>query len=823
MTFFDDLRFSLRLSRKAPGFTTVVVLTLALGIGANSALFSIVDAVLLRPLPYRDPGRLVMIRERSRQLGIEGQRVSPGNLPDWQSRNHVFEGMAFWPGWEGSDEFNLLGAGGTERIKGSYMSSGLFPLLGVRPVLGRTFTPDEDGHEGNRAAILSYGLWQRSFGGDPNIVGRSITVDSFNRLDYQVVGVMPRGFSFPEGCELWLPAGWMGIPMDRRASPWLDVIARLRPGVPLDRAQREISGIQRQIAEQFPALRASSEVKLTPLLDHIVGRARQTMVILLATVAFVLLIACTNVANLLLARGAARQQEIAVRNALGAGRARILRQLLSESLFISLLSGALGSVVAFWGVRLVQILGPRNISRLADAAVDFRVLGFTLLLSIITGVIFGLAPAWHLAQSDPADWLKDGGRAASGSARLGRWRNLLIICETAMAVTLLVGAGLMLRSLWRLDRIDPGFAAHGLVTAKLDLSSSRYSSSRRAGPNRPQIFTHQVLDRLTALPGVEAAGAAYALPPAAATLPVPFAIEGRTYRKPNEYPMVTMRAVTPGYFRAMAIPILRGRGFTSTDTELTPDVVIVNQTVARRYFPGEDPLGKRINLSVLVERGQNNRAEDWWNEIVGVAGDVKNAGLMSPSEPEVYKPDMQFAWHAAYVVIRTTVSPASIASMLRVEVGRLNPDTPITEVRTAEQILDDERAQPRFRGVLLGLFAALALALAAVGIYGVLSYAVSQRTKEIGIRLSLGASPRRIFWMVLRRGIGLALTGAAIGLAGAAASSRLLAAMLFEVSPFDPVSFVAVPSIVILVALLATLVPARRATRVDSLTALRFE
>jgi putative ABC transport system permease protein len=392
-----------------------------------------------------------------------------------------------------------------------------------------------------------------------------------------------------------------------------------------------------------------------------------------------------------------------------------------------------------------------------------------------------------------------------------------------LAVTLLVGAGLMVRTLWRLDRIDPGFDPHGLVTAKLDLSSGRYSNSRRAGPNRPQVLTHQQLERLSVLPGVEAAGAAYALPPFAATLPQTFAIEGRAYQKPNEYPSVTMRAVTPGYFRAMSIPILRGRGFTSDDTELTPDVVIISKTMARRYFSGEDPLGRRINLSVHVERGQNNGAEDWWNEIIGVAGDVKNAGLALPSEPEVYKPDMQFAWHGAYIVIRTTASPASIASMLRAEVGHLNPDTPINEVRTAGQILDDERAQPRFRGVLLGLFAALALALAAVGIYGVLSFAVSQRTKEIGIRLSLGAAPRQIFWMVLRRGIGLAVAGSAIGIAGAAATSRLLSAMLFEVSPLDPASFGTVPLIVILVAFLATFVPARRATRVDPLTALRFE
>ncbi len=611
--------------------------------------------------------------------------------------------------------------------------------------------------------------------------------------------------------------------MGRRTAPWLDVIARLRPGVSLDRAQREIGGIQRQIAEQHPALRAASDVKVVPLLDHIVGRARQTMIILLATVAFVLLIACTNVANLLLARGVARQQEMAVRNALGASRARILRQLLSESLFIALLGGALGSLFAFWGVRLVQILGPRDISRLGNATVDFRVLGFTLLLSLITGVIFGLAPAWQLAQSDPADWLKDGGRGAAGSARLGRWRNLLIVGETAMAVMLLVAAALMLRSLWGLERIDSGFEPRGLVTAKLDLSSGRYSNSRHAGPNRPQVFTHQVLERLSALPGVEAAGAAYALPPAAATLPMPFAIEGRAYQKPDEYPSVTVRAVTPGYFRAMSIPILRGRGFTSDDTELTPDVVIINQTMARRYFAGEDPLGKRINLSVHVERGQNNRVEAWWNEIAGIAGDVKNAGLASPSEPEVYKPDMQFAWHGAYLVIRTAASPSSVATLLRAEVGRLNPDTPITEVRTAEQILDDERAQPRFRGILLGLFAALALALASVGIYGVLSYAVSQRTQEIGIRLSLGAAPRQIFWMVLRRGINFVLVGATIGLAGAAASSRLLSAMLFEVSPLDLVSFVAVPSIVIMIALVATGLPALRATRVDPVSALRFE
>jgi putative ABC transport system permease protein len=824
MNFLGELRNAARLARKNPGFALLVVITLALGIGANSALFTVVDAVLLKPLPYREPDQLVVIWERNPQLGVEQQRVSPANFLDWQSQNHVFERLAFRPGWNGSEEFNLSNAGGTERIRGSYASSGLFPVLGVHPVLGRTFLPDEDRREGNRVAILSYSLWQRAFGGDPNILGRSITVDSFEKRDYQVVGVMPRAFSFPDKSELWLPAGWMGIPMDRRTSPWLEVIARLRPGISVDQARSELDGIQGQIARTFPNSRVSSHVQLVPLLDQAVGRVRPTLLILLGAVGFVLLIACSNVANLLLARSAARQHEIAVRSAVGASRMRIMRQLLSESLLLAVVSGILGILLASLGIRLLRVLGPQDIPRLARAAINARVLGFTVLLSLASSVIFGLAPAWHLAKSNLSEWLKDGGRTSAGSARLTQWRNLLIVGETALTIVLLIGAGLMVHSLWRLARVDPGFTSHGLVTVKLDLSSSRYSNSRRAGPNRPQIFTHQLLARLSSMPGVEASAAASSLPPTTGSLPQTFAIEGRSYHGPADLPTVTLRAVTPGYFHAMGIPILRGRAFTDSDTETAPEVVIINETVVRRYFAvGEDPIRKRIDLAAQQQRGRDGRIEPWWNEIIGVVGDVKNAGLAASSEPEAYKPDMQFAWHWAYLVMRTNTAPDAVVAALRTELRKMSPDTPISEVRTAEQILGDELAQPRFRSVLIVLFAVLALVLAAVGIYGVMSYAVSRRTNEIGIRLALGAQRSHIMWLVLSAAMKLVLAGALIGIAGAAAISRLFLVVLFEVSPLDPVTFAGIPFFLLTVALVATYIPARRATRVDPLTTLRFE
>jgi predicted permease len=815
-----DIRYTARLMRNDPGFTSLIILTLGLGIGANSALFSVVDAVLLKALPYRDPGKLVMIWERNPGLSVEKQRVSPGNLLDWQNRNHVFEGLAYWPAWTGSREFNLLGPGGPERLRGSYMSSGLFPVLGVRPALGRTFLPDDDRREGPATAILSYELWQRSFGADLNVLGRSLTIDSFDRRQYQVIGVMPRGFGFPDGCELWLPAGWMGIPMDRRAAAWLEVIARLRPSVSLERAQRELDGIQNQIAREYTDSRINPQVALVPLLDHAVGPARQTLLILLGTVAFVLLIACTNVASLLLARGAARQHELAVRSAVGASRARILRQLLSESLVLGLLGGAFGVLLAFWGVRLLWVFGPQDIPRLAQASIDMRALGFTLSLSLMAGALCGLAPAWQLSRYNLGAWLKEGNSA--GSRRLGVWRDFLIVGETALAMVLLVGAGLMVHSLWRLEQVDPGFRPHGLVTANLDLSSSRYSNSGRPGPNRPQVFTRRLLEQIRSLPGVDATAAASGLPPTAASLPETFAIDGRTYHNANEYPAAFVRAVTPGYFHAMGIPLLRGRTFTDRDIETAPQVAIVNDTLARRYFPnGEDPLGKRFDLG--TRRDKNGRAQPWWQQIIGVVGDVKNAGLALPNQPEIYKPDMQWAWHWAHLVIRTDNTPAAMAAALRDELGKLSKEQSVPRVIPLEHVLAGERAQPRFRGMLLGMFAALALLLAAVGIYGVMSYAVARRTSEIGIRMALGANRADISWLVVRRALKLVLAGASLGMAGAAVLSRLLSTVLFEVSPLDPVTFLATPLFLLTVALLATWLPARHAARIDPLRALRFE
>jgi len=815
-----DIRYTARLMRKDPGFTSLIILTLGLGIGANSALFSVVDAVLLKSLPYRDPDKLVMVWERNPGLSVEKQRVSPGNLLDWQNRNHVFEGLAYWPAWTGSREFNLLAPGGPERLRGSYTSSGLFSVLGVRPVLGRTFLPDDDRREGPATAILSYELWQRSFGGDPEVIGRSLTIDSFDRRHYQVIGVMPRGFGFPDGCELWLPAGWMGIPMDRRTAAWLEVIARLRPGVSLERAQRELDGIQSQIAREYTDSRINPQVALVPLLDHAVGPARQTLLILLGTVAFVLLIACTNVASLLLARGAARQHELAVRSAVGASRARILRQLLFESLVLGLLGGGFGVLLAFWGVRLLRVFGPQDIPRLAQASMDPRALGFTLVLSLAAGALCGLTPAWQLSRYNLGAWLKEGNSA--GSRRLGVWRDFLIVGETALAMVLLVGAGLMVHSLWRLERVNPGFRPHGLVTANLDLSSSRYSNSGRAGPNRPQVFTRRLLEQIRSLPGVDATAAASGLPPTAASLPETFAIDGRTYHNPNEYPVAFVRAVTPGYFRAMGIPLLRGRTFTDRDIETAPQVAIVSETLARRYFPnGEDPLGKRFDLG--TRRDKNGRAQPWWQQIIGVVGDVKNAGLALPNQPEIYKPDMQWAWHWAHLVIRTDNTPAAMAVALRDELGKLSKEQSVPRVIPLEQVLAGERAQPRFRGMLLGMFAALALLLAAVGIYGVMSYAVARRTSEIGIRMALGANRADISWLVVRRALKLVLAGAALGMAGAAVLSRLISTVLFEVSPLDPVTFLATPLFLLAVALLATWLPARHAARVDPLRALRFE
>ncbi|MFN0084133.1 MAG: ABC transporter permease [Blastocatellia bacterium] len=813
-----DVRYGARALSREPAFSLIAILTLALGIGANTAIFTVVNGVLLRPLSFDEPERLIRLWESDPRRNIEQQLVAPPNLVEWRARSRSFERLAYWTG---TGDFNLVNNEGSETARCAYVSSDLFGVLRARPHLGRHFLPEEDQQEGPRVAVLSYEYWQRRFAADPQVLGRSLTVDTFGRRVYTIVGVMTPGFHFPNRTEIWLPVGWDGIPRHRRG-PWLSVLARLKEGVPPRQAQAELSVIQANLARQNPEALIGSRVTAVPLLEQTLGRnLRLALLMLWSVVACVLLIACANVANLLLARAAHRRKEIAIRLALGGGRWRLMRQLLAESLLLALLGGGLGILLAQWSLKLLIRFNADHVPRLNETRLDGWSLAFTLAVACLTGILFGLAPAWQATKADLTVALKEGGRGVAGGLEGSRLRGFLVVAEVALSLILLVAVGLMLRSFARMTRVNRGFEPEHLLTAKLDFSVSGFTTWVRATETRPQVTVRELIGRLQNQPGVRAVAAV------SDKAGISITVEGRQSGREEDYPRSSFQAVTPDYFRAMGIPLLRGRTVSESDTLDVPRVAIVSDALSRRLFANVDPLGKRIHPSRL-NPGQIGEPDRYtnvslWTEIIGIAADVKSLSLDPQVEANVYVPYWQWPMQSPTLAVRTTGNPANLTAAIYSEVKALNKGLPAPKARTMNERLDDVVAEPRFQTLLVGLFGLLAMALVIAGIYGVVSYSVAQRAHEIGVRMALGASPRAVLRLVIGQGMKLASCGIALGLAGAWGATRLLKSLLFGVSATDPLAFALAALLLAGVALLACYLPARRAAQVNPLEVLRHE
>ncbi|HXU39692.1 MAG TPA: ABC transporter permease [Blastocatellia bacterium] len=798
-TFFHDMRYGVRMLLKNPGFAVVAIIALALGIGANAAIFSVVNTVLLRSLPYPDPDRLMVLRETKLPQFPEFS-ISPGNFLDWQKQNTVFEKLAAIQ----SSAYNFTSdATDPERLRGARVSAGLFEMLGATPARGRTFRDDED-QPGQNLAILSSALWKRRFSADPNIVGQSILLSA---TSYTVIGVMPPSFQFPDrDTELWTPIGFSAAQAQQHGAHYLSVIGRLNPGVTLAQAGAEMSAIAGRLAEQYSGSNAGWDVNIVPMQEYDVRDIKPALLILLGAVALVLLIACANVANLLLARATARQKEIAIRTALGASRWRVVRQLLTESVLLALAGGAVGLLLALWGTDLLLALAPEDLPRVKDVALDGRVIAFTLSVTLLTGIIFGLAPAWQASRPNLNETLKEGGRGTTGGHH--RVRGSLVVTEVALALVLLVGAGLLIRSFYRLQQVNPGFNTKNAMAVTVSLPGKKY-----AQPDQLAAFYTQLIEKVASLPGVVATGASQTLPIQGDYL-LGFNIQGRPPAAPGEDKSTNYYAVTPDYFKSMGIPLIRGRVFTDQDRKDSPRVAIINEEMAKRYFPDEDPIGKGINVT---------NGPETFREIVGIVGDVKQYGLAQPTTLQTYEPFSQNPFSGMTLVVRSENNPAGLTSAIRTQVLSIDKDQPIARTRTLEQLVSDSVAQQRFAMLLLGTFGAVALVLAAVGLYGVMSYAVTQRTHELGIRMALGASTGNVLKLVVGQGMVLALVGVGIGLGAALALTRLMSNLLFATGAADPVTFVGISLLLAGVALGACLVPARRAIKVDPMIALRYE
>ena len=796
----QDLRFALRMLWKKPAFTLAAIAVLAISIGANTAMFSIVQQVLLRPLPFDQPERIVRINETTTRGRTT---VSPPNFLDWQAQNRTFEFMAAY------DEtvMTLSGGAAPERLDAAMVGPDLFNVLGTRPLIGRTFSSDEGKAGGPRVVILGYGLWQRRFGGDPAVVGRSLTIDSQR---YVVVGVMPRDFTFPDGFELWLPLVFkpFEVQAGQRGAHYIEAIGRLKPGVTREQAQADVAAIEQRIATQHPRVQGYG-IWLQPVLDSIVGEYRRPLWMLLGAVACVLLIGCANISNLLLARGVSRRTELSVRMALGAGRWRIVRQLLAESTMLSMAGGAGGLLLATWSSNAMSALLPTDVPRGAVIDVDTGVLLFTTAVSVAAGILFGIAPALEASRGDVVTSLKDARRDGASGSRRGL-RGMLVAAEVALALVLLAGAGLALRSFDRLNRIDTGFDGRGTLVLDLVLPDASY-------PDASSIvrFYQTYLEALSAQPGVTAAGAVAIPPLARSGFGGTFSLIGKP--EPLEEPRMAVRAATPGYLEAARIPLRRGRLITSADHATAPQIAVITEAAARQYWPGEDPIGKRIQLHVW------SISRDTAREIVGVVGDVRGGQIETPASPLVYVPHAQYPFEFMTVFVRTAGDPMALAPMVRAQLATIDPEIAIGKMRPGESLVAQAVAQPRFRMVLLAAFAGTALALAALGLYGVMSFVVSQRRGEIGLRMALGAPPGAVVGLVLQQGMLPVALGLAAGLAGAAAMTNVMRGLLFGIEPFDPLTFGGVSLLLAAVAALACYVPARRAASVDPLVALRNE
>jgi putative ABC transport system permease protein len=807
-TFWQDLTYGARLMIKKPWFTIIAVMTLALGIGANTAIFSIVHAALLRPLPYEKPERLVMIWERNLTRGLEHSQASPVTYTDWREQKQIFDQIAGW--WY--PQVNLTDTGSDpQRVRTIDVTDAFFDVLGTRPTLGRGFKAGEDRPGGERLAVIGHELWQRRYHADPKIVGQSINLDG---RSYSVIGVMPPGFNYPNETEVWCPLGWEPRQHSRNAR-FFEVIARLKDGVSLKQAQAEMDALSNRIAQENPQSNKDWSAVVVSLRDQLVGDFRMALLVLFGAVGLVLLIACANVANLLLARAGAREKEVAIRLAIGATRWRLLRQLLTESVLLAFLGGVLGLLLAAWGAEALLQINPVEIPRLNNFSLNGQILGFTLGISLLTGLIFGIAPALQASKPDVNRTLKEGGRDAQTGGR--RIRSVLIVAEVALAVVLLVGAGLLLKSFMRLQRVDSGFDPTNVLTFNLQLPASSYRDW-----NQVSEFYSRVVARLRVVPGVRSVDASAFLP-LEGGWPTKFVIQGQPSVQ-NEEPVAQHRPVTEASFQTMGIPLRRGRPFDDRDRAETPGVVIVNDALARRYFPNEDPIGKRITTSSR-QYGPLGRVmpTSLEMEIVGLVGDEKNSSLSKTAEPAVYFSHRQFSYRSMSIVVRTQVEPLSLVNSLRNEVWALDKNLPISNVKTMEQRQGDAIAQARFSAFLLGLFAVLALLLAAIGIYGVISYTIEQRTREIGVRMALGANTTDVLKLVVGQGLALISAGIGVGIVAAFGLTRLISGLLYGVQTTDPLTFVVMPALLALVALFACYLPARRATKVDPMIALRYE
>jgi putative ABC transport system permease protein len=803
-----DARFALRMMARKPGFTAVAVIIMALGIGANTAIFSLVRAVLLRPLPFANPDRLVMVWEDAAFIGFPKNTPAPANYSDWKTRNEVFEDMAAID----SRSYNLVGDGEPEKVYALGVTAGFFPLLGVEPALGRVLTPEDDRPEANKVAVISYPLWQSRYGGEASIVGRDILL---NDRKYTVVGVMPRGFQFLDAeIHFWVPSEFTPEQLADRGDHYLQVIARMKPGVTLDEANSNIKTIMAQIARDNPGDAGRLGANVISLREELTGETRRPLIVLLVAVAFVLLIASANLANLLLSRALGRSKEVAVRTALGASRGRLIRQLLTESVLLSFAGGVAGAVVAVWSFEFLRHLIPPGLSLFVDLRIDTTVLVFTLALSVITGMVFGLAPALHSSRVDLNEALKQGGGRTSLSAGHRRLQGAMIVVEVALAMVLLVGAGLLIKTFTHLRDQYASLRAESVLALRTQLPESRYKD-----PQRRFAFYEQVLERVTALPGVVSAAYTTSLPLDWKGGTNGITIEGRPVEQGIIYD-ANHRQISPDYFKVMGITLKQGRFFNDGDNKQSMPVVIINETMAREFWPDESALGKRFKQGMGSTRAP-------WATVVGIVADVRQMGAEVPVKAEMYLPYQQAPgqpWYAPRdLVIRTSAEPMSLVASVTARVHEVDADQPVSNIQTMKEVLGKEFGQRETGTTLLGVFAALALLLAAIGLYGVLSYFVSQRIPEFGVRMALGAQSRDILLLVLKRGMGLAMLGLAIGLAASFALTRLMQSLLFEVSASDPMVFGLIALLLAAVAFAACVIPARRAMKIDPMVALRYE
>ncbi|HJR63776.1 MAG TPA: ABC transporter permease [Gemmatimonadaceae bacterium] len=801
----QDLRFGSRTLARSPGFTALAVVCIALGIAMTTTIFSWVNSILLRPLPYERAHELAAIYARYAARGVTGANIGYPDYIVWRDDNRTFAQLGMWT-WT---TLTLSGEGEPERLEGAEVSSNLFGVLGVRPILGRSFIPDDERPGQNRVVMLGYGVWQRRYAGDRSIVGKSITADA---LTYTVIGVMPRGFAFPDRGQVWVPLTINETALAHGNRYWAGAIGRLKPGVTLAQAQADLDRLSAVLQREDVEANFGWDAEVVPLRDDLVGDLRRPLMIFLGAVAFVMLIACANVANLLLARGAARQREIAIRVAIGAGRRRIVRQLLTESLLLAVIGGAAGAVLSIFAVRLLRLAFPDEVPFYIQLGVDGATLVFAIVLTALTGLLFGVVPALRSTSLPIVDSLKQGTHGAGDGVSRSRLRSSLVVGELALSLVLMIGATLLIRSYRSLHETPLGFDQEGILSLRVTLPEGKYRNRAMRAE-----FYDRLLERLRALPGVETVGSAQGIPFSGWNVRAGMNIEGRPVRPPGEELVVHYQYVTPDYFKAIGVPLLRGRWLTPADRDTLAPVGLINETFARTEFAGEDPIGRRVT------QGTPN-SESRWITIVGVVGEFRHYRLPEPMGPAIYHPYHEWPTLTQGVVLRTALAdPLSLVPAVRGAVRELDSDVPVYRIQTLEEVVDASLWRQRLQGQVLGVFAALAMLLATVGIYGVISYGVTQRTREVGVRMALGASRRDVVTLVVAHGARLAVLGMAIGLAGALALTRLLSSLLYGVKATDPLTFAIVPVVLGLAAIVASYVPARRASRVDPLVAMRAE